>query len=301
MNQLAVLSQNLNEIMDAETIEPEQLWGPAICTHNLVMVTAPTGLGKTYAVMKMTWTMASGGKFLNNTCFRTSKVLYIDGELGISTMKKRLKMIQAEAPYSPRGDYFRVLSKDHCGGRLWNISDPREQKKYNAQIRDAEVIVIDNLLSSIFPVDSRDNDVRQWERIIPWLFALRDSGRTVIMVHHTGKSGLQLGTSIKENWLDTSIELRPPAVMRPISGTEFELHYKKTRDVKRSEAMPLHVEYIEGEDKVSRWIWRPLEDSRQRLITQLKEEGMTRREVAKQLGISLREVSYAWDSMEVNI
>lgn len=299
MTQLPDLSQNLNQILDTETVEPNQLWGPAICTHNLAMVFAPTGLGKTYAVMKMVWTISTGGKFLNHVSHRPSKVLYIDGELGISTMKKRLKMIQAEAPFSPRGDYFRVLSKDHCGGRLWNVSDPADQKKYNQQIKDAEVIVIDNLLSSIFPIDGRDNDVRQWERIIPWLFALRDTGRTVIMVHHTGKSGLQLGTSIKENWLDTSIELRAPAVMRPVKGTEFELHYRKTRDVKKCDALPLHVEYLEGDDGVSRWSWRPLEETQHRTIQQMKDEGLTRRDVAKQLGLSYREVQYAWDKWEV--
>lgn len=289
-----MIGRNVNQLMDLETEEPTQLWGPAVCTHNLVMIYGGTGIGKSHFAWKMLHTIASGGRFLNHVVRQPSKALLIEGELGLSATKKRLAMIQADAPYSPRGDYLRILSKDDCGGRLWNISDPKHQKHYNAVIGDANVILIDNLLSSVFPVDKFDDDVKQWERIIPWLFMIRDSGRTVILIHHTGKSGTQLGTSIKENWLDTNIQLKLPDNPLPIRGTEFELHYRKTRDVKRCDALPLHVEYVEGGDGVSRWNWSPLEDSQKQTIQQMKAEGLTRREVAKQLGISYREVNAAW-------
>jgi predicted ATP-dependent serine protease len=296
-----VKGTTITKLLDLETSEPEQLWGPAICTHNLVMVFGGTGVGKSYFAWKLLYTLASTGRFLNHDVRRPSKVLLIEGELGLSTTKRRLQRIQAEAPFSPRGDYFRVLSKDHTGGRLWNISDPSDQRKFNSVIADADVILIDNLLSSVFPLNRYDDDVKQWDRIIPWLFSIRDSGRTVIMVHHTGKSGLQLGTSIKENWLDTNIELRRPEADRAVRGTEFELIYRKTRDVKRCDALPLHVEFIEGEDGVSRWSWRALEDSKRELIRSMKSEGLSKREVAKQLGLSYREVNSAWEDMEINL
>lgn len=293
---------NLNQLLDLETVEPVSLWGPAICTHNLCMIFGGTGIGKSHLAWKLLHTISTGGRFLGQDCPRASKVLLVEGELGLSATKKRLKMIQAEAPYSPRGDHFRVLSKDHCGGRLWNLADPIDQEKYNVVIGDAQVVLIDNLLSSVFPIDRFDDDVKQWGRIIPWLFALRDSGKTVILIHHTGKSGTQLGTSVKENWLDTNIELRAPDTQRPVRGTEFELRYRKTRDVKKCDAQPMHVEYLEGEDQISRWTWRPLEDSRNDLVRSLQAEGLTRRDVAKQLGLSFREVNYAWkNGSEINV
>lgn len=289
---------NVNELFDMAFVQPEELWGQVICTGNLVMLFGGTGVGKTRVAQKLVWTMATGGKFLQHECKTPRKVLIIEGELGLAATQRRLHEIKREAPYSPKGDYLRIFSKDHSGGRLPNLSSYEDQKRYNAIIGDADVILIDNLLSSIFPIDRHDDDVKQWDRIIPWLFSIRDSGRTVIMVHHTGKSGLQLGTSIKENWLDTNIQLVSPEIPRAIRGTEFELHYRKTRDVKKSDAQPLHVEYIEGDDGVSRWIWRPLNDSRTEQIRNMKAEGLTRREAAKQLGISYRAISYAWDQEE---
>ena len=184
---------------------------------------------------------------------------------------------------------------------MWNISDPADQKRYNAAIEFSEVIVVDNLLGCMFPINQRDDDVKQWERVMPWLFALRDSGRLVVIVHHTGKNGTQLGTSIKENFVDTSIELRAPGVQRPVRGTEFEWIWKKTRDVKRSDAQNMHVEYTEGDDGISRWMWSPLTDNRTGQVKDLKGQGLTKREVARSLGMTFREVDLAWEQGDLNI
>lgn len=287
------MSININELLAMDLPDPSHIWGPTICTHNLVMIYGPTGIGKTYVCMKLAHTIAAGGKWLAWHVDSPRRVLYVDGELGLSAIKRRYRAIQAESFYSPRGAYFRVLSRDHCGARMWNISSPKEQKLYNAEIDDAEVIIFDNLLSCSFPIDGRDDDVRQWDRIVPWFHALRASGRTVIVVHHTGKSGTQLGTSTKENWLDTNIELRAGS-RRSVAGTEFEMHFRKTRDVKRSDAQPMHVEYLQDGDGVSRWFWSPLSDERRSKVTSLKQQGMTKREVAQQLGMSFSEVEVEW-------
>lgn len=286
---------NVNQLLDLETTDPSPIWGPTICTHNLVMVYGGTGIGKTYVCMKLAHTISAGGSWLQWGVVSPKRVLYVDGELGLAAIKRRFKALQAEAAFSPRGDFFRVLSKDHCGPRLWNISDPADQKKYNEAIGHSDVIVFDNLLSCVFPMHSKDDDVRQWERILPWFHALRDSGRTIIVVHHTGKSGAQLGTSVKENWLDTNIELRLPDVQRPVRGTEFEWLFKKTRDVKRSDAQNMLVAYAEGDDGVSRWMWNPIGTGRTEVVKDLKAQGATRRDVAKQTGLSFKEINDIWE------
>ena len=293
------LSLTFNQVLDIETPPRTQIWGPAIMQGNLVIAYAPTGVGKSLWAWSLGYAAAVGGKFLNHVCPHAYKVLLIEGELGAVTTKKRLQMIQAASPYSVRGDHFRVLTKDQTGGTLWNMSEPEMQRRYNAQIGDADLIIIDNLMVAAAPLNRHDDEIAMWNRLAPWLFMLRDSGRTVIMVAHTNKTGVFAGVQTKMNLMDTVIELRPPETLRPIPGTEFEIHYRKTRDTKKTDALPLHVEYCEGEDGVSRWTWRPLEDSQQKMIQQMKGEGLTRREVAKQLGLSYREVQYAWDKWEV--
>lgn len=290
---------NCNELLDLDTQDPFPIWGPTICTHNLVMVYGGTGIGKTYVCMKLAHTVAASGVWLQWGVVNPQPILYVDGELGLAAIKRRFKAIQSEAPFSPRGDYFRVLSKDHCGPRLWNISDPAHQKKYNEAIGNSQVVIFDNLLSCVFPMHSRDDDVKQWERILPWFHALRDSGRTVIVVHHTGKSGTQLGTSVKENWLDTIIELRLPDSQRPVRGTEFEWRFKKTRDVKRSDAQNMLVTYAEDDDGVSRWTWLPLTSTQTDVVKDLKAQGKSRREVAKQTGLSFKAINDAWEGPNV--
>lgn len=289
-----MVSLNANQLLDFAGAEPAPIWGPTICSHNLVMVVGPTGIGKTFVMMKLAHTMSAGGKFLAWHVTTPRRVLYIDGELGIVGMKRRFRAVQAEAPYSPRGDNFRVLTKDQTGGRLWNISNPEDQRKYNAEIADADVVIFDNLLSCNFPLDGRDDEVKQWHRIMPWFFALRDTGRTVIVVHHTGKSGDQLGTSVKENWLDTSIELKAPEVYRPIAGTEFTLKFRKTRDVKRCDAPAMQIEYLTDEDGIGRWNWTELENNRRKQVEGLRSEGMSKREVAQALSLTYREVASLW-------
>jgi hypothetical protein len=185
---------------------------------------------------------------------------------------------------------------------MWNLSNPIDQRKYLDIIGDSEVVFIDNILGCVYPTHSRDDDVSQWNRIIPWLHNLRASGKTIILLHHTGKSGQQLGTSIKEAWLDTNIELRIPQPLRLVRGLELELHYRKTRDVLRSDAAPMHVEYVQDTDSgVSRWYWKPLESAQQNTINDLKSKGMGKREVARVLGLSFREVELNWEDSEVNI
>lgn len=293
------LSLTFNQVLDIETPERTQIWGPAIMQGNLVIAYAPTGVGKSLWAWSLGYAAAVGAKFLNHVCPKTYKVLLVEGELGAVTTKKRLQMIQAASPYSVRGDHFRVISKDQTGGTLWNMSDPQMQHRYNAQIQDADLIIIDNLMVAASPLNRHDDEIAMWNRLAPWLFMLRDSGRTVIMVAHTNKTGVFAGVQAKMNLMDTVIELRPPETSRAIAGTEFELHYRKTRDVKKTDALPLHVQYLEGPDGVSRWSWSELQDEQYAIIQRMKCEGLTRREVAKQLGLTYRQVSFQWDKWEV--
>lgn len=292
--------QNINEILDADTLTQTEYWGRVLTSSQLMMVYAPTGVGKSFFVWSLLLALSTGSRFLNQMCPKAVRVLLAEGEMGIAYTKKRITKLLPSLPHSPRGDHFRVLSKDHCGGQLWNISNPEHQKRYNALLENVDVFAIDNLLSSAFPMHSRDTEFSMWERIAPWLFMIRDSGRSVILVHHTNKGGQQqMGASTKMNWLDTAIELRPPALERAIAGTEFELRFAKTRDVKKSDAQPISVQFLEDEDGNNHWIWSPIESAQMSEVKELKAKGMSRREVAKQTGLSFQEVELAWGDINI--
>jgi hypothetical protein len=293
---------NLNQVLDLETIQQKQLWGDALKSSQLMMVYAATGVGKSFFTWALGLSLATGSRFLGTDCPAPLRVLLAEGEMGLAYTKKRLGILVKSLPYSPRGDHFRVLSKDHCGGQLWNISNPEHQRRYNALFADCDVIILDNLLSCAFPMDRRDNEFAMWERIAPWLFMVRDSGRSVILVHHTNKGGQQqMGASTKMNWLDTAIELRAPASASGIDGMEFELRFTKTRDIKRSQAQPLLVTFQDDGLGVSRWGSSPLLEGQEATVRDCRARGMNRREVARATGMSLQAVQRVWEQEDLNI
>lgn len=292
------VGRNINQFLSLPWQQPVSLWGPLICRKNLVMFWGKTGVGKSRLVWPLGYTLAAGGQFLNHFCPAPVRVGLFDTENTDDAIARRLTAIEQAAAFKPRGDHFRILTKDDCGGVPWNISSWEGQDKLNEFAKDLDVLIIDNVLGCCLPLDRHDDDVRQWQRVTPWLFSLRDAGKAVILVHHSGKSGqAQLGTSLRENWLDTIVEIRPPENFVPINGTEFELHFNKTRDVKRIDAQPLHVQYLEY-DGVSNFVWSPLQSSKEQIVRSLKAEGLTRREVAKQTGFSLFDVKRVWDQDE---
>jgi hypothetical protein len=62
-----------------------------------------------------------------------------------------------------------------------------------------------------------------------WILRLRKRGLAVLLVHHSGKSGEQRGTSRREDVLDTVIGLRRPEDYEPQQGARFEVHVEKSR------------------------------------------------------------------------
>lgn len=284
-------SLNANALGDIDVPEREPIWGPGVAQGNLIQVFGPRGISKTRFCMSLGFAFASGTKFLSWPAKR-KRVLYIDGELGKAALVRRIHECYRSMDVDFPGEMFCALPYDEMGDVPWNLSNPREQQFYEAEIKAtrAEVVFIDNLLTCSRGMDNRDDDLKQWLRIQPWLARLRSSGLTVIFVHHTGKSGDQLGTSTRETILDAVIAMRKHEGYTP-NGSNFELHFTKHRDFASSDTPPLLVEYIRGDDNVSRWFWSELGDELSRTIQQMWADGFTRKQIAKELGLNFAQVS----------
>jgi hypothetical protein len=51
---------------------------------------------------------------------------------------------------------------------------------------------------------AKENDADSWTPMQNWLLAQRRAGKSVLVIHHSGKSGAQRGTSRREDTLDTA-------------------------------------------------------------------------------------------------
>ena len=283
-----------NAMLDLDVPPRVELWGPGIAAANLIQLYGPTGVSKTRFCMALGLCMASGRKFLKWNC-RPSKVLYIDGELGRNSLSTRIKeAVNALQVEFPAGNFL-TLPYDSMGHQSWNLSDPKDQVKYEAVIDKtrATVVFMDNLLTLSRAMTPRDSDFTCWERTQPWLAKLRSKGLTVIFVHHTGKDATRggLGTSTRSTILDAIISLRRPESRPASRGAVSEMHYEKARDFQMQDTPPMLVEYLEGYDGLSHWYWTPLNEDMDQRIKNLHTSGLTRKQIATELGLSFGRVS----------
>jgi hypothetical protein len=100
-----------------------------------------------------------------------------------------------------------------------------------------------------------ENQKRDYDPINQFFLTLRGLGVSVMILHHTGKSGAQRGTSGREDNVDTIIQL----VDRKDGAAEakFELYFEKFRGMVTAETKALvrKRELKCVQDETGKWIW----------------------------------------------
>jgi hypothetical protein len=86
-----------------------------------------------------------------------------------------------------------LLCGDLTDYGLPDLSDPKAQGFYDDVIADADLIIVDNL--STLCRGLKENDADSWVPVQQWALAQRRAGRSVLFIHHGGKSGQQRGAS----------------------------------------------------------------------------------------------------------
>lgn len=230
----------------------EYLIGNWLAKGELILLFADRGVGKTYTSLHMSHCLACGNNFLGYPTKRV-RVVYFDGEMGIDALSRRLAKIDNN-PYTENGlvidRYFTHCFDEDDKNIMWNLSSYEGQEKYNKVINDtkADVIFIDNLNTCSTRIDSRDNDFEIWNRIQEWAIKKRKEGKTVVFVHHAGKSGEQLGTSQRENIMDYVIKLERSNLQGRDGYAKINFIFTKTRDVGEEEANNKFIEYALNEE-----------------------------------------------------
>jgi hypothetical protein len=255
---------------------------PVLPEKGLAMLFAPRGVGKTYVALGMAYAVAAGVRFLNWSAETPRSVLYVDGEMPASELQERMRrLVAAHDGAYPHS--LKVLSLDTQEARAsLNLASELDQDLLE-QI-DAEVLILDNRSTLVY--SGRENDAESWDAMQPWLLRLRRANRTVLIVDHAGRGGTAArGTSKREDVLDTIIHLKRPSDYEPDQGARFEIHLEKARGIYGDDAKPFEAR-LETTDGADHWLVKSLEDANEARVIEATKEGLSSREIARDLGIS---------------
>ncbi|MEM8998460.1 MAG: AAA family ATPase, partial [Acidobacteriota bacterium] len=224
------------ELLELDLPDPPRLGGP-FTESQLVLIYAQRGVGKTFFSMSLSLAIAIGDlSFCGWDFHEGRKVLYVDGEMSLRMMQRRLRdLLAGSGAMTPDGPevQFELLSS----ARLWetegygikDLIDEQNRARLEKAIdrSGARVIVLDNL-STLSSGD--ENSSEEWAPVESWLVKLRAKGLTVILVHHAGKGGQQRGTSRREGPMDLIIKLQRAKNYEATDGCRAEVLFEKCRD-----------------------------------------------------------------------
>jgi hypothetical protein len=272
--------------IDSASAPQELLLDPILPHPSLSMIYAKRGVGKTHFALGIAVAVASGSTFLKYKAPKPRSVLYIDGEMPPGDIMRRLRGVPS-AQGIP-GAYLQVMSASDNRGQLPDLALDDGRDAYTHIMSQFDLIILDNLSS--LSTMLKENDGDSWAPIQRWLLGVRGRGKSVLFVHHGGKSGGQRGSSRKEDVLDTVIELAEPPGKTASEGAMFEVHLAKARSCFGEKAGSFKAQLSPDTDT---WtvtdIGREYAGNHAR-VRQLREEGKTMREIAEITNLSKSKV-----------
>lgn len=286
--QLQVVS--IADFLAKELPPRENVLSPWLPCQGLAMIHAPRGIGKTHVALNIAYAVASGGDFLGWSAPKARRVLFLDGEMPASALQERLAEIVRASKIEAEPDRFHILTPDLNRDGMPDLGDSKDQDELAPLVEGVELIVVDNI--STLCRTGKENEAEGWLPVQGWALRMRAAGRSVLFVHHSGKTGLQRGTSRREDVLDTVIALRRPTDYRQEQGARFEVYFEKARGIYGKEVEPFEAALTTDRQGLQVWGVKTVEAcNRDRIATMLKD-GMSQKDIALELGLSKSNVSY---------
>jgi putative DNA primase/helicase len=281
------------ELMRREFPPRENLLAPWLPKQGLAMVYAPRGIGKTHFSLGVAYAVASGGVFLDWKAPRPASVLFVDGEMPAATLQGRITEINESNTKEPSAP-FRIITPDLQNPEtgMIDLSRRADQLELEKHLDGVELIILDNL--STLCRTGKESEGEGWLPVQEWTLRQRAAGRSVLLVHHSGKNGEQRGTSRREDVLDTVISLKLPADYTQDKGAVFEVHFEKARGIFGEDARPFEAQLAKSPiSGLQKWTIKSLDKATYEKVAAMLNEGFTPADIAETLKISKSAVSHA--------
>lgn len=282
-------SIGLADFLSLEFPPRENVLHPILARQSLAMVHAYRGTGKTHLTLGIGYAVASGGYFLKWHAPKPRGVLILDGEMPAVVLQERLARIVATADNELQAP-LNIITPDLQPFGMPDLASLEGQEKIDRHVTDdIELIIVDNL--STLVKTGKENEGDSWAPVQAWALRLRQRGKSVLFIHHSGKGGQQRGTSRREDVLDTVIALKHAADYRPEDGAAFEVHFEKSRGIHGEDVAPFEARLVTDPRGVATWTTRTLEESTFGKVVDLLNEGLSQKEIAEELNLNKSTIS----------
>jgi len=288
IKQLRVIE--LAEFLSLDLPPRELILSPWLPRAGLCMLHAFRGVGKTHLSLGIAYAVAKGGSFLTWKAEKPRGVLYIDGEMPAVVLQERLARIVLMNKDTSIPSRLRIVTPDLQPHGIPDLATTEGQEIINQYIDDdIDLIIIDNI--SCLASSIKENDANDWASLQTWILWLRTKGKSVLLIHHSGKGGTQRGTSKKEDVLDTVIFLQRPDDYESNQGARFNVRYEKNRGFFGEDAKPFECQLCDDGNGQFYWTTKSLEECTYEKVITLTNDGLRQKEIVAELGINKGTVS----------
>lgn len=291
---------NAADFLDRELPPTEYVLYPMIPENGLSLLYAERGAGKTFMALAIACAVAGGFEFLNFRADKPRKVLYIDGEMDVNEMQKRINLLingfESEGKIVIRENIKLFLSGLQNNATMPDIAKPEGQKHIEAFTQDVNLIIIDNIFSLY--TAGHENDADSWTGYNAWSRKMRSMGKSILWLHHTGKDKNRgpRGSSAIEAILNSSIALEVSPTHKTSDGADILVEYHKSRGICGDDVKPFAAKLVSVKDEHGnviglRWVLQdtPTESVHKRIM-KLHDSGKTIMQIADETGISKSKV-----------
>ena len=259
-------------------------WGRLIQSNQTGMLFGPRGRGKTWVALSLAICISACISFLGRKARRARRVIYLDGEMDLFTLRQRIVALCSSFNVDPPAN-LKLFTPEAFTDLLPSINTSEGQRAIDEMIgTDWDVIFIDNY--SAWSGDGRET-AEAWAPMMRWMLGHKRAGRTVIVIHHTGKTGKQRGSSSHEDALDWSVALKPLEDVADDGALRFNLVWEKSRHLANNEVQPIAATLRQSENGEVSWHHKEgmHRDPRIEKAQAMKVKGMSQVAIAKELGI----------------
>jgi putative DNA primase/helicase len=272
-------------------LQPRQtLLDPWLFSQGLSMVHAYRSTGKTFFSMGIACAVSTGSNFLKWLASSPAGVLYVDGEMAAVSLQERLTATLASMNIGDKPPSLHIVTPDILSHGVPDLSTVSGQAALETVITpDIKLIVLDNL--SCLCRTGQENRSESWLPVQEWCLKMRSQGKSILLVHHDGKTKEQRGTSKKEDLLDTVIQLTRPGGYHEPEGCVFEVHFRKARELHGDTVRPFEARLTLDKGKPAVWTYRDIEESTRDKVRKLLDEGWQSKDISEELHITKSLVS----------